>query len=208
MNPAGQFGTAGLMSPEGGRITENFKAPQLRNIYQKAGMFGTSLQRFAHGPADSRLVFRNDGERGYVDSFFSDPVFKFSLPRCNHAAYRWRPSAGDRFGSGPIVGQQVTWRPRRFPMLRPKRAARVDESLRRWSPHRQPRGASDLTVRGHRRREYFRPRANRQHVVDEIRPYERLNDGALRNLASAARSHWLSRVHRRERGGASRSNLQ
>ena len=34
LNPtAGQFGTGGLMSFEGFRITENFKVPQLRNVY-------------------------------------------------------------------------------------------------------------------------------------------------------------------------------
>ena len=43
LRPAeGQFGTNGLMSFEGGRITENFKIPQLRNVYTKAGMFGFS----------------------------------------------------------------------------------------------------------------------------------------------------------------------
>ena len=59
---AGQFGTGGLMSFEGFRITENFKVPHLRNVYSKLGMFGASLGAGpTTGPQIRGFGFSNDG---------------------------------------------------------------------------------------------------------------------------------------------------
>ena len=59
---AGQFGTGGLMSFEGFRITENFKVSHLRNMYTKLGMFGFSADAApAMGPQIRGFGFSNDG---------------------------------------------------------------------------------------------------------------------------------------------------
>jgi len=108
----GQFGTNGLMTFEGGRITENFKIPQLRNMYTKVGMFGFSADSGGVTGAQIRgFGFSHDGTLDTLDNFFRDPVFLFPPPA---AETRRQVTAfvlafdSDLF---PIVGQQVTWRP-------------------------------------------------------------------------------------------------
>ena len=110
--PAGQFGTGGLMSFEGFRISENFKVPHLRNMYQKVGMFGFSADAGPKtGPQIRGFGFSNDGSLDTLVSFFSDPVFNFPSPV---ATTRYQVIAfvlamdSDLL---PVVGQQVTWRP-------------------------------------------------------------------------------------------------
>jgi DNA-binding beta-propeller fold protein YncE len=109
---SGQFGTNGLMTFEGGRITENFKIPQLRNMYTKVGMFGFSADNGAITGAQIRgFGFSHDGTLDTLDNFFRDPVFLFPAPA---AETRRQVTAfvlafdSDLF---PIVGQQLTWRP-------------------------------------------------------------------------------------------------
>jgi len=109
---SGQFGTNGLMTFEGGRITENFKIPQLRNMYTKVGMFGFSADNGGITGAQIRgFGFSHDGTLDTLDNFFRDPVFLFPAPA---AETRRQVSAfvlafdSDLF---PIVGQQLTWRP-------------------------------------------------------------------------------------------------
>lgn len=105
-----RFGTAGLMTFEGGRISENFKVPQLRNIYQKIGMFGASLGGTDTGPQIRGFGLSNDGSVDTLASFFSDPVFFFPQPvdvsRNAVAAFVMAMETD----LPPIVGQQVTWR--------------------------------------------------------------------------------------------------
>ncbi|MGA1376456.1 MAG: hypothetical protein ACO32H_07750, partial [Steroidobacteraceae bacterium] len=108
----GQFGTNGLMTFEGGRISENFKIPQLRNMYTKVGMFGFSGDGSGATGAQIRgFGFSHDGALDTLDNFFRDPVFLFPPPA---AETRRQVTAfvlafdSDLF---PIVGQQVTWRP-------------------------------------------------------------------------------------------------
>lgn len=108
----GQFGTNGLMTFEGGRISENFKIPQLRNMYTKVGMFGFSGDGGGATGAQIRgFGFSHDGALDTLDNFFRDPVFLFPPPA---AETRRQVTAfvlafdSDLF---PIVGQQVTWRP-------------------------------------------------------------------------------------------------
>jgi DNA-binding beta-propeller fold protein YncE len=106
-----RFGTAGLMTFEGGRITENFKIPQLRNVYQKVGMFGSSLGTSASTGAQIRgFGFSNDGAADTLDTFLSDPVFNFPAPvQTSRAAVAAFVLAMDS-DLAPVVGQQITWR--------------------------------------------------------------------------------------------------
>jgi DNA-binding beta-propeller fold protein YncE len=109
---AGQFGTNGLMTFEGGRITENFKIPQLRNMYTKAGMFGFSGDSSTGTGAQIRgFGFSHDGAVDTLDNFFRDPVFLFPPPAAD--TRRQVIAFVLAFDSDllPVVGQQVTWRP-------------------------------------------------------------------------------------------------
>ena len=113
LNPtAGQFGTGGLMSFEGFRISENFKVPHLRNMYQKVGMFGFSGGiGSATGPQIRGFGFANDGSLDTLTSFFSDPVFNFPAPVATTRDQVTAFVLAMDTDLLPIVGQQVTWRP-------------------------------------------------------------------------------------------------
>jgi mono/diheme cytochrome c family protein len=109
---AGRFGTAGLMSFEGLRITENFKVPQLRNVYQKLGMFGFSLGTGAASGAQIRgFGVSHDGSIDTLDSFFGDGVFNFPAPAATTRAQVGAFVLAMDTDFAPIVGQQATWRP-------------------------------------------------------------------------------------------------
>ena len=108
----GRFGSNGLMNFEGGRIAEDFKAPQLRNMYTKAGMFGFSGDN--GGPTGAQIRGFGFGHEGAIDTlenFLRDPVFFFPPP--SDVSRRQVVSFVMAFDSDllPVVGQQVTWRP-------------------------------------------------------------------------------------------------
>ena len=108
----GQFGTNGLMTFEGGRITENFKIPQLRNMYTKVGMFGFSGDNSAATGLQIRgFGFSHDGAVDTLENFLRDPVFIFPPPA--DVTRRQVAAFVLAFDTNllPIVGQQVTWRP-------------------------------------------------------------------------------------------------
>ncbi len=111
LNPAAlRFGTAGLMSFEGLRISENFKVPQLRNVYQKLGMFGIG----AAGNTGAQIRGFGVGHDGSVDTlntFFGDGVFNFPAPAATTRAQVSAFVLAMDTDLAPIVGQQVTWRP-------------------------------------------------------------------------------------------------
>ena len=141
--PAGQFGTAGLMSFEGFRITENFKVPHLRNMYTKLGMFGFSADAGpATGPQIRGFGFSNDGSLDTLVSFFSDPVFNFPAPVATTRDQVIAFTLAMDSDFLPVVGQQVTWRPG---------APEVVESrlnlLKQQALTKTPRAACDLVVR-------------------------------------------------------------
>ena len=144
LNPtAGQFGTGGLMSFEGFRITENFKVPQLRNVYSKLGMFGASLGVGpATGPQIRGFGFANDGSVDTLTTFFSDVVFNFPAPvettRDQVIAFVLAMDS-DLL---PIVGQQVTWRPGAPDAVESRLALLKQQAL-----VTTPRAACDLVVR-------------------------------------------------------------
>lgn len=139
----GQFGTNGLMTFEGGRITENFKIPQLRNMYTKVGMFGFSADGGGVTGAQIRgFGFSHDGALDTLDNFFRDPVFLFPPPA---AETRRQVTAfvlafdSDLF---PIVGQQVTWRPGASDVIESRLAL-----LRTQAQTLTPRRVCDLVAR-------------------------------------------------------------
>ena len=109
----GRFGTSGLMSFEGLRITENMKIPQLRNVYQKVGMFGFSGDAFQAptGPQVRGFGFSNDGAIDTLDNFFKDLVFRFPNPTDVTRAQVIDFVMAMDSDLAPVVGQQATWRP-------------------------------------------------------------------------------------------------
>ncbi len=178
---AGKFGTGGLMTFEGFRITENFKVPQLRNVYQKIGMFGFSADGSAPtGPQIRGFGFSNDGGTDTLASFFSDPVFNFPAPvatsRAQMAAFMLAMDSDYL----PVVGQQVT--------LRPGTTAAVEARLALLKQQAQvnaPRPACDLVVRGTIDGAPYSG-ILRSDSAWQMRTGEVLSDTALRALASAA----------------------
>ncbi|MFM8479738.1 MAG: hypothetical protein ACKOCF_00885, partial [Gammaproteobacteria bacterium] len=109
---SGQFGTGGLMTFEGGRISENFKVPQLRNMYTKAGMFGFSGDNSTPTGAQIRgFGFSNDGAVDTLDNFFRDPVFLFPPPAADTRRQVIAFTMAFDTDFLPVVGQQVSWRP-------------------------------------------------------------------------------------------------
>ena len=138
----GQFGTAGLMTFEGPRFSDNFKVPHLRNMYQKVGMFGYSLEGSNQGKQYRAFGLGNDGSVDTLVTFFSDPVFVFEDPdtdRKNMAAFMLA------FDSDylPITGQQLTWRPGSSSATNNRLSL-----LKQQAKFTSPRPACDLQVSG------------------------------------------------------------
>jgi len=116
----GFFGAGGNQSFEG--LTQTVKIPQLRNLYDKIGMFGNPAVTF-FGEADSGPTgnqirgfgFTNDGSADTVFRFLTATVFN---PTANSGFPQTNPDATRRdveqyllaFDSdlAPIVGQQIT----------------------------------------------------------------------------------------------------
>jgi len=121
IDPAkGQFGTNGMQSFEG--ISQIFKIPHLRNMYQKVGRFGSPAIPFSSAPATDHLGdqvrgygFVHDGTADTLAHFFTVRVFQ---PTLNSGFPLLNPDAMRRDVSeymhavdsdlAPIVGQQVT----------------------------------------------------------------------------------------------------
>jgi DNA-binding beta-propeller fold protein YncE len=116
----GLLGTGGNQSFEG--MTQTVKIPQLRNLYDKIGMFGSPAVSFFgapdSGPAGDQIRgfgFTNDGSTDTLFRFLSANVFN---PTANSGFPQTNPDATRRdveqyllaFGSdlAPIVGQQIT----------------------------------------------------------------------------------------------------
>jgi DNA-binding beta-propeller fold protein YncE len=178
-----RFGTAGLMTFEGGRITENFKIPQLRNMYQKVGMFGSSLSPApATGPQVRGFGFSNDGASDTLDTFLSDPVFTFPAPApASRAAVAAFVLALDS-DLAPVVGQQITWRSTANAAVEAQLALLKEQAL-----VTSPRAACDLVVRasidGVSKAGLFQADGTWL-----MRSGETLSDANLRQLASATQA--------------------
>jgi DNA-binding beta-propeller fold protein YncE/mono/diheme cytochrome c family protein len=111
LNPAnGQFGTDGTQSVEGGSIEEDFKIPQLRNMYQKVGMFGSTgnpANGEAHtGPQVRGFGFAHDGAKATLRQFLSVAVFRFPSEAVRAQVVDFMLAFPTEHA--PIVGQQLT----------------------------------------------------------------------------------------------------
>jgi DNA-binding beta-propeller fold protein YncE len=118
LNPSmGFFGTNGLMAIDG--VTQSMKVPQLRNLYDKVGMFGI-LREGYQGSQVRGFGYLNNGSVDTLFHFLSGAAFHTSL---NGRSGFSAGSAGDTqrqaveqymlaFDSdlAPVVGQQVTLR--------------------------------------------------------------------------------------------------
>lgn len=112
---SGHFGTSGLSSVEGDDISQEFKVPHLRNMYQKVGKFGNSGRFSAtdgdFGPQVRGFGFMHDGNMDTLDNFFKGDVFRFSRDAETDEAMRREVvdfvMAFDT-NLAPVVGQQVT----------------------------------------------------------------------------------------------------
>ncbi|MEQ9462968.1 MAG: hypothetical protein RJQ10_04875 [Haliea sp.] len=108
---ARQFGTAGLMTNEGPGITEDFKVPQLRNLYHKVGMFGASVPRPGQEPVFTGNQVRgfgllHDGGIDTVSNFLSSSVFGFASDAQREQVVDFMFAFDGNLA--PIVGQQLT----------------------------------------------------------------------------------------------------
>jgi len=109
------FGTAGLSTVEGDDISQQFKVPHLRNMYQKVGKFGNSgkfsTDTTNYGEQIKGFGFMHDGGMDTLDKFLSGDVFSFDInPTLN---IQKRAQVVDFVLAmdsemAPVVGQQVT----------------------------------------------------------------------------------------------------
>ena len=111
----GQFGTGGDSSIEGDDISQEFKVPHLRNMYQKVGKFGNS-GRFSGSDEEfdeqiKGFGFMHDGNMDTLDNFLQGSVFRFDPVEGINDSKR---QAVNEFVMAmdaelaPIVGQQIT----------------------------------------------------------------------------------------------------
>lgn len=116
VNPAvGNFGTAGLSTTEGPDISQEFKVPHLRNMYQKVGKFGNSGKfsndMTAYGDQVRGFGFMHDGGMDTLDKFLQGGVFLFDMDSMMNDTKRGQVvdfvMAMDS-ELAPIVGQQIT----------------------------------------------------------------------------------------------------
>ena len=104
---SGFFGTDGSSSKEGGRVSQNFKVPHERNLYQKVGRFDTSLSPGDPKPQQIRgFGFIHDGTVDTLDNFFNGAVFSFGSQQLVDDMESFMFAFDSNIA--PIVGQQVT----------------------------------------------------------------------------------------------------
>ncbi|WP_226467398.1 Ig-like domain-containing protein [Luteimonas panaciterrae] len=113
-----RFGSSTLMSFEGTSISQDFKIPHFRNLYQKVGKFGFNMRGFAStqmGDQVSGFGFLNDGSLDTVSTFlrfgardggFDTRLFVFRSPADVAKVSDFLYTTDTGFA--PIVGQQVT----------------------------------------------------------------------------------------------------
>ena len=146
----GHFGTSGLSSVEGPDISQQFKIPHLRNMYQKVGKFGVS-GKFAPdvlpmGDQIRGFGFMHDGAMDTLDNFLSGTVFVFDgNPTTNELKRGQVVDFVMAMDSelAPIVGQQVTLTAASGTDVH----ARID-LLRARAQVTAPRRECDLIVKG------------------------------------------------------------
>jgi len=182
----GNFGTAGLSTVEGDEISQEFKVPHLRNMYQKVGKFGNSgkfsTDTTNYGPQIKGFGFMHDGGMDTLDKFLQGEVFRFDLdPVANDTKRRQVVDFVMAMDSelAPIVGQQITL----TATSSIKAKDRID-LLRARAMVTSPREECDLIVKGvvaGEARGYLML-ANGSYQSD--RESEIISDVALRNLVN------------------------
>ena len=105
------FGTDGGSTSEGPFISQEFKVPHLRNLYQKVGMFGTSFnntfETYGGGPQIKGFGYLHDGAIDTLINFFGSGVFNFNDPANDiRRVSEFNLVMDSNFK--PVVGQQVT----------------------------------------------------------------------------------------------------
>lgn len=104
-----RFGTDGTMSFEGPSVSEDFKIPHLRNMYQKIGMFGRNLAS-ASAPSVGDQIrgfgFDKSGGSGSVFSFLTAEVFSVLSDTQRRQLEQFNLAMPSNLD--PVVGQQVT----------------------------------------------------------------------------------------------------
>jgi hypothetical protein len=146
----GHFGTSGLSTVEGPDVSQQFKVPQLRNMYQKVGKFGNSgkftTDSTDYGPQIRGFGFMHDGGMDTLDKFLQGQVFKFDNDSTLNDLKRSRVvdfvMAMDS-ELAPIVGQQVTLTASSGSDV----TTRID-LLRARAQVTTPRAECDLVVKG------------------------------------------------------------
>jgi YVTN family beta-propeller protein len=111
LDPAkGKFGTDNTMSLEGPRLAEDFKIPQLRNMYQKVGMFTRNFPSEQHAGDQIRgFGYENGGAQGRLSTFFKTVVFAAMSEAQRDQIEEFVLAFPSDMN--PIVGQQVTVTP-------------------------------------------------------------------------------------------------
>ena len=146
----GHFGTAGLSTIEGPDVSQEFKVPHLRNVYQKVGKFGNSGKFTSdttnYGDQIRGFGFMHDGGMDTLDKFLQGQVFRFDPDPATNDIKRAQVidfvMAMDS-ELAPIVGQQIT--------LSAANTATVDgriNLLRTRAQETTPRPECDLIVKG------------------------------------------------------------
>ncbi len=103
-----QFGTAGESSVEFPVITQEFKIPSLRNVYQKVGAFGGG-ELTPTGPQIRGFGFMHDGSRGTIQNFLTSATGQFGTAEQRRLLEKFVFVFPTNLA--PIVGQQVTLLP-------------------------------------------------------------------------------------------------
>jgi 6-phosphogluconolactonase (cycloisomerase 2 family) len=105
---SGKFGTAGLMSFEGLQVEEDFKIPQLRNVYQKVGMFGHNVDLTTSPNVGEQIRgfgFDKSGTSGTIFQFLKADVFTLTDTQRTQVEQLVLAMPSNL---NPVVGQQVT----------------------------------------------------------------------------------------------------
>jgi hypothetical protein len=178
----GHFGTAGLSSVEGPDISQQFKVPHLRNMYQKVGKFGNSGKFFTdaqtYGNQIKGFGFMHDGGMDTLDKFLQGSVFQFDSDQKRGQVVDFVMVMDSELA--PIVGQQIT-------LTSTSSAAtnnRID--LLQARALVTPRAECDLIVKGVINGELrgFLMLSNKSYQSD--RKSEVASDSELRNLVNTA----------------------
>lgn len=106
------FGTSHQSTFEGALVSQLFKIPHLRNMYQKVGMFGTAMnnpnETYGGGDQIKGFGYLADGSIDTMINFFSSPTFFFQGPDPIARRRVSEFSLVSETNMRPIVGQQIT----------------------------------------------------------------------------------------------------